>query len=443
MDRDRADSEEALKAWFRDHLPDVPDDVRFDHHRSVHPVSGPTSGRRTSWLFGAVAVAAAFGLLLAPHFLGRAGVGPRPTSPTGKVSRPTGRTKTPPGDRRAAAPLPIGLTFSAVDFTTPSQGFLAGARAIFATQDGGTAWTRVYRGAADVLGLQMVTGQVGFAWGALQSGATAILATTNGGVTWREVGSLDTAASGFTWPTPRVGYAVTSHHGIMKTADGGRTWSALSQPAVSVSFVSAAKGYALYGPDVYATDNGGASWTAIALVPPGTQVGGGEVRATADGSVWAYLVGGAGMSQASYTVFRSTDGVHWAPVMSLSTAGGGPAPASARAAGPGASPGPIDPLSQADAFVTGTCSACLSGTSQVVGTTTGGRTWIPTPVQSGPLPGLIQSPEGISFASPSTGYVVVSAFPPNSSHAVTMVYKTTDGAQSWTAIYNGGVGSGG
>jgi len=439
MDRKRPDSEEALKAWFRDHLPPVPDDVRFDHHHSVRAMSRRSGGRRTGWLYGAVAVAAAASLVLAPHFLSRVGVGPRPTSPTGKVNPPTGRTKTPPSASRAAAPLPGGMTFSAVDFPTPSQGFVAGANGIFETRDAGTAWTPVYRGPADVLGLQMVSGRVGFAWGTLQSGATAILATTDGGVSWTQVGSLNTALARLSWATPLVGYAVTSQHLIMKTSNGGRTWFALRQAAFSVSFVSAAKGYALYGPDVYTTNNGGASWTAIALVPPGTQVGGGEVSATRDGSVWVDLVGGSGMSQTSYTVFRSTDGVHWTPVMSLSTAGGGPAPASAQALGPGTSPGPIDPLSQADAFMAGACSACSSGTSQVVGTTTGGSTWSPKPVQSGPIAGLIQSPDGISFASPSTGYVVADAFPPNRSHAVTMVYKTTNGARSWTVIYNGGV----
>ncbi|PKY11325.1 hypothetical protein B1757_04870 [Acidithiobacillus marinus] len=339
--------------------------------------------------------------------------------------------------RVLSGPLPTGVVFKVVDFTQASTGYVAGAGVIFETLDGGTDWGRVYHGSVDVSGLEMVSAQVGYAWG--QAGnSTTVLKTIDGGAQWAVAGRVP--ARGIhvaSWPTSQVGYVVTLKRDLLKTSNGGETWTILKQPAESVSFVTAAKGWVLERSTVYSTRNGGKSWTSSQLIIPSVPTHrvmiGGEIRSAPDGAVWVMLPGGAGMNQESYTLYRSVSGIHWTAVMARNTAGAGPAPSAAAVSGPGLSPGPMDPVSDHDAFASGMCWACgEAGTWQVVGTTDGGKHWSPPSRPYGALPGLLQSPYSISFPDRTTGYVLATSF--SSRQHLTRLYKTTNAGRSWTLI---------
>lgn len=342
-----------------------------------------------------------------------------------------------PGATGQRAPLPTHLNLRAIEFLTPSLGFVAAPGRIYETTNGAHTWTRVYHGPAAVLDLHMVSAQDGFAWGPGRKGSV-ILATTDGGRRWVRVGTTPSRVMDAAWPTARVGYVVTSHWQLLKTIDGGRHWFSLQQGARSVSFISAARGYVLDGTAVYQTRNGGHSWTAgqLTATPGGGGIIDGEVRAAAGGAVWASLIGGTGMSQESYTVCRSTNGAEWTAVIGVSTPAGGPAPGNPPAVGPGTGLG-LQAFSANAALVSGTCVACGMGASEVVGTVDGGRQWVPVPQQSGSIAGLIPDGESLSFPTERTGYLQVVVFKPRdpTGYGATVIYKTTNEGGSWVAIY--------
>lgn len=134
------------------------------------------------------------------------------------------------------------------------------------------------------------------------------------------------------------------------------------------------------------------------------------------------------MTQTSYSVFRTEDGVHWSPVLGISTAGAGPAPDNATKApkGPGSSPGPMVALSANDAVVTGVCEACAMGTAQVSSTHNGGSTWTTYPT----IPNGMSPPMSMSFVSLADGWVLDSTY----AHG-TFLLHTTNGGHSWTEVY--------
>jgi photosystem II stability/assembly factor-like uncharacterized protein len=120
----------------------------------------------------------------------------------------------------------------------------------------------------------------------------AILRTTDGGQRWSTVATCATQVeiNGLTqkvgchlkaidFPTRDVGYAVGEGPGdyvfMMKTEDGGETWTTSAPPAPGagsaneVSFTDERTGFLrVYGGDVFHTDDGGVSWR-----PSGTKLG--------------------------------------------------------------------------------------------------------------------------------------------------------------------------
>lgn len=77
------------------------------------------------------------------------------------------------------------------------------------------------------------------------------------------------------------------------------------------------------------------------------------------------------------------------------------------------------------------------GAAEVVGTTDGGRQWVPVPQPSGSIAGLIQDGESLSFPTDRTGYLLVDVFKPRdlTGHGTTVMYKTINGGRSWVPIY--------
>ena len=122
---------------------------------------------------------------------------------------------------------------------------------------------------------------------------------------------------------------------IAQTSDGGHTWSAITAPATSIvpaatqgapgisrlRFADARDGWA-YGPDLWSTHDGGASWTRLTVA--GLQAGAAIVALEAgNGSVHAVVLDGQGYRVASSPV--GTDDFRLSTVRIA--VGAGPVPA--------------------------------------------------------------------------------------------------------------------
>lgn len=204
------------------------------------------------------------------------------------------------------------VSFDDVDFVSKNVGFAVGTPgSLYATTDGGLTWSHRPLGTADWLtSVDFVSAQRGWVLGIVNEGEPAriwhtrdggrhwavqpnpstcdvltgvvltssrngvivgrhgtILRTTDGGDSWSQVdsGTAD-GLDAVDFPTAGVGYATGEEGRLVKSVDGGAHWTSLStgvgRDLRALSFVSAKLGWAV-GIDgaVLRTKNGGASWT--------------------------------------------------------------------------------------------------------------------------------------------------------------------------------------
>jgi photosystem II stability/assembly factor-like uncharacterized protein len=93
-----------------------------------------------------------------------------------------------------------------------------------------------------------------------------ILKTTNGGDSWNMVHNPPARLSGIHFPTSDVGYAAGLSSQIVKTTDGGTTWTSantgIDADLTSVFFTSSTIGYTCgTSGKIYKTTDGGNTWT--------------------------------------------------------------------------------------------------------------------------------------------------------------------------------------
>jgi photosystem II stability/assembly factor-like uncharacterized protein len=151
-----------------------------------------------------------------------------------------------------------------VAFLDSLNGWIAGASGRIAhTSDGGTNWTEVASGTgADILALQFPSGTRGWACG--DSG----LVLSWDGAAWIPV-ATGTAQVLYDihFVDELTGWAVGENAAVLKTVDGGSSWTAQSNPApagavlTSVWFASPGEGWVVgSGGIVLHTTDGGATW---------------------------------------------------------------------------------------------------------------------------------------------------------------------------------------
>ncbi len=173
---------------------------------------------------------------------------------------------------------------TAVDFVDSKHGWIlastAGGTRILATGDGGGTWRVQYPAGAfaPARAVAMVTETTGFGLGA-PGFEGAVLVTHDGGRSWNQVGVVPWStdrlpppmyAQAVSFVDERQGWAVTPDGQLMRTADGGVTWTAGSLPpnvrAVSgVAFATPTAGCVITppaddGPHLFGSTDGGASW---------------------------------------------------------------------------------------------------------------------------------------------------------------------------------------
>lgn len=354
-----------------------------------------------------------------------------------KVGTPSPANPVPPKGTATATikSLPGGsMNLSAVAFPTPSEGWAGGNGVIVVTGDGGKTWKPVR--------VANFTVQSFFALDPLHGwaiGNTGLLTTTDGGQTWHPVGSSQTHYSSVSFVSDTVGFAIIGSGpggSLSETTDGGKTWTALSgaAPSSAACFTDSTHGFSLSAPSsgsetLTMTTDGGATWKdSLALGQTGGM--GGKLDCVGPQDVWAWIFGGAGMSQGSYSLFHTTDGgATWHAVAALSTAGGGPAPGNTAGAaqGPGVSPVAMSANGDA-AYILAACYPCNQGTLTIGGTTDGGATWTTQP-QSLPVPpGIGQF--GLAFSTSTDGWLALSP-----TRGLSELLETQDGGVTWHVRY--------
>ena len=305
-------------------------------------------------------------------------------------------------------------------------------------------WTRQspYPADNDVQAVYFTSPDVGWISGA----DNILMGTTDGGVTWMQTPSVVRQPAGLEDDIWHIQF-VDAQHGFAigdrayRTVNGGQTWVQQVQPIIGsvldFEFLTTERGFAWNRRAVMATTNGGQSWTGV--VPE-------------DFSHFIYdidflnedLALAVGRMDSLWGVFRSTNGgTNWQRIsqqnlkfvliMSQTEVIGANGPDFYRSTDGGATwtqtYSDFDPRSQADVEAIRRVDE-----DSVAAVAFDGRIWMSH--DRGQTWARVKEPTGrwgskwdIQFPKPQVGYAV---------GRIGLIYKTTDGGQTWTQLSNGG-----
>jgi photosystem II stability/assembly factor-like uncharacterized protein len=338
---------------------------------------------------------------------------------------------------------------AAVEFVDSDHGWVAGAGRIMATSDGGASWTRQYSGQADLNQVDFVDGDHGWA-----AGGGTLLRTANGGATWTPLAEpCQGELSSVHFVSPAVGYAVaaapagslspggpytTATGGtLVRTGDGGATWSAVtSAPAnpQSACFANADDGYLGTPAHIWRTTDGGGHWT-LALTEPGASGNPStadtpEIQCAGATGLWALFLGqGAATGHAPYLAYASQDGRQWHGVLEEQFTETALRPGVKLPEGPGSYPGPVSAINAGTAVFVGYTPPLGYGVAPVMLASDNGRAL----TKEGDV-GTIDEPLAAAFLSQEQGWVVGENLKTNAFS----VEATSDAGRSWTTQYTVG-----
>ena len=199
-----------------------------------------------------------------------------------------------------------GRTLYEIKFIAPDVGYAAGVGGtLLRTTDRGRTWSALRTGTkANLWAIQFddagngLVGGGDTPWQNDGRSSGVILRTADGGETWTTVHQGTKRISDFSFVDANLGYAGLVGGGLLRTMDGGRTWVAAGKTPLSaivnaVAFFSARCGVVVgSGGTAYVTTDGAASWSRKIIVTKGSfledlepAVGGGYWVAGGDGSV--------------------------------------------------------------------------------------------------------------------------------------------------------------
>ncbi len=260
-----------------------------------------------------------------------------------------------------------------------------------------------------------------------------------------------TAISELTWwllgsvPCPSSGQSGTCG-GILHTTDGGRTFTAAQAPPAPASdysqlrFADAQNGFA-YGPDLYATHDGGNTWSAVDI--------GGRVADLATSGGEAYAIITTGTDGSGRLIHSPVGQDQWTPVSAAGEVSGGLWVQGANVLvqtgsdGPGTDvlvshnggasfasdrvPSPGLPCEFEGAAAPDVWAHCVTGTESGVWLSTdGGTSFTPAHASQAEPP----QPNSAVFGAAS-GTVAVVGF--------NQLYRTGDAGQAWTPVGPSGI----
>jgi photosystem II stability/assembly factor-like uncharacterized protein len=345
---------------------------------------------------------------------------PSPSSQPPDTTLPLGRIE------RLDAIQAIGGTGSAL---------AVGKGTILATSDGGRTWARVWRGAQQLRDVDFVSASTGWALG-----DGILLGTVDGGQHWRQLGqprSGPLRRVHFSSRTEGWGVAGGTDHAtegpmlprgattLVRTTDGGRSWSALGVPAPpqAVCFTAPGDGWLASGRSVWRSTDGGRGWRSRPSLTLPLAAGGppisAELQCAEPGAAWVlFSGGGAAAGHSPYALYTTSDGgAHWRGVLGEPGTMGN---LLRLPAGPGSYPGPFSVIDTRRAFL-------LSPTPPAEAT---GAVLISQGSRLLRLPDLpwtvLSRPLSVSFASATRGWVVGA-----DAAGRAVLLATTDGGRSW------------
>jgi photosystem II stability/assembly factor-like uncharacterized protein len=220
----------------------------------------------------------------------------------------------------------------AIQMVGPRAGWAVGSHAIFATSDG-AHWTKQYASTEEFVGVDFISATTGWA-----VATRTLLGTTDGGRSWHQLGeppmpirSIHFASATQGWgiaggsdPQQVHGWLVP-HDGatLVATQDGGATWTALDGPPnpQTVCFSDAAQGWigTTEGVYIYRNIDQGQSWSKVLQRPDQPAPGLAQmtlIQCAAPHALWVLFVGGpSGMSHSPYIAYATMDGSSWKAVL--------------------------------------------------------------------------------------------------------------------------------
>jgi photosystem II stability/assembly factor-like uncharacterized protein len=320
---------------------------------------------------------------------------PTGTPTTATSSQSSTVTEMPPAKAPTGVPTSISggiagnTTLSAVSFIDANRGWLADAGFIFATTDGGQRWTKRHEAPGTVASLDFVSDSQGWL-----TTAASVYGTHDGGLSWQQLFYLKYASlyqidfvdANNGWLT-FISDDGNGTHGILHTTDGGKSWTAVSDPC-------------------------GQGWRpgSFSFYSPNT------------GFMMCGGVPGAGNQEKQ--LFKTTDAGQTWQLVTEAQLDGVQSPNALSTAGYLGDLFFLDDLH-------GWSSVDLRGNGLLKATTDGGKTW--EPVLISPAPGI---PYNIRFVAPDIGFTIydsrggVEAGP---THLVLL--GTRDGGASWKQLY--------
>ncbi|MBU1011167.1 MAG: T9SS type A sorting domain-containing protein [Bacteroidetes bacterium] len=177
----------------------------------------------------------------------------------------------------------INQGLASIHFVDPMIGYAASGFyndycSMVKTIDGGNSWTTVNTAAGKTAGgMWFLDAERGFyAWADDLFGSSVIGRTLDGGASWDTVYSGNDWISYFYFVDENTGFASVTNGGVLKTTDGGASWSLNAVPGSSwnsgIYFVDENIGFVGGGPPnpaytMYKTTDGGLGWTQIESVP--------------------------------------------------------------------------------------------------------------------------------------------------------------------------------
>jgi photosystem II stability/assembly factor-like uncharacterized protein len=386
------------------------------------------------------------------------------------------------GGRSWTAQYSGPASLNQVDFTDAAHGWAAGQGVLLRTENGGATWTGLREpslsGACQTVGsVHFVSPELGYAVAApaaagpassgsggtgsggsgsggggsagnstgssvsgtpgAQAPAGHLLRTTDGGATWSALTAAPSGVQSACFGSAQDGYAGASGR-IWRTTDAGKSWalaftepdaSSLGQPAGGTS--TSAPGTATSTAAAGTPTTGAGTPTAAAGTPTAAAAGQSsgdtpELQCAGQTAAWVLFLGsGVAMMHAPYLAYATTQGISWRGVMEEPMLESALRPQVRLSAGPGSEPGPFSVISpSAAAFVGYTPPANGYGAAPVALVSEG-------TVKSAGDVGAINQPLGAAFLTPAQGWVVGE----NLKSDTFDVEATTNGGRTWTTQY--------
>ena len=246
-------------------------------------------------------------------------------------------------------PQPQGNTLRAVEFEG-SLGFAAGDfGTLLRTSDGGATWTGVGTGTTTAMTHISIADDHTVVVG----GGCVLLRSDDGGQTFKPLSPACTAKIvSLSFPSPQTGYVLLADGALLRTTDGGATFTAggaIPDSAADIFFTDSSTGFAVTrastGGAIYRTTDGGGTWFQ---------------RTTSDQALDGVYFPSAGTGYAvgaANTVLKTTDGGEtWTPK---------PVPDTI----------PASELMSIRCASNSTCVAATAGGERVLRTTNGGNAY--------------------------------------------------------------------